>query len=105
MPNDQGRYAKAEVVASGLPYYIPSSSRWTSRPYPYAILLSKTRCEQYNVPTEEGEQPAAFLYAANAGRGTDDLRHRYVPLYDRTRELQDRADVRLIPRELMRSTD
>ncbi|WP_168121913.1 hypothetical protein [Paenibacillus sp. HB172176] len=30
------------------------------------------------------EKPSAFRYMAAAGTGSDDLQHRYVPLYDRT---------------------
>jgi hypothetical protein len=86
MPNEQGRYSGIEIAALSLPVYIPRSNRWTKQPYPLAVLLSRSRCEHFGVPILSNgvESPSAFLYAANAGSGTNDLSHRYVPLYDRT---------------------
>ncbi len=93
MPNKEGRYNKSEVLASGLPYYIPASKRWTSTPYDNAVLLTRTRCKLLKMPVMNngvirpdgsGEHPVAFHYAASAGKGTEDLTHRYLPLYDRT---------------------
>lgn len=71
MPNDAGRYSKEEVIASGLPYYIPKSKRWTHTPYPFAILISKSRCERFGMPIlgSGREKPSAFLYSASAGTG------------------------------------
>ncbi|RXZ84606.1 hypothetical protein EBB07_00900 [Paenibacillaceae bacterium] len=103
MPNAQGRYTKAEVVASGLPYYIPASKRWTSKPYRFAVLLPESRCDRFRVPiTRNREKPSAFLYSASAGTGTNDKRHRYIPLYDRTDAMQAVADARLYPHEIMK---
>ncbi|MEI7028390.1 hypothetical protein [Paenibacillus sp. y28] len=86
MPNEKGWYSKAEVLETGLPYYIPSSKRWTQEPYPFAVLLTKTRCQDFGIPIlpQGRELPSAFRYAAAAGTGTDDKTHRYYPLYDRT---------------------
>jgi hypothetical protein len=86
MPNEKGWYTKEEVLETGLPYYIPRSDKWTSEPYPFAVLLTKSRCKQLGMPIlrSGNEKPSAFKYAANAGSGTGDLNHRYVPLYDRT---------------------
>ncbi|QKS43463.1 hypothetical protein HUB94_02775 (plasmid) [Paenibacillus cellulosilyticus] len=84
LPNDKGWYTKDEVIATNLPYWIAASSRWTSEPYNFAILLSKTRCQELGAPilSNGREHPSAFRYAAAAGKG--DNRHRYIPLYDRT---------------------
>jgi hypothetical protein len=86
VPNDKGWYTKEEVLASGLPYYIPRSDKWTSEPYPFAVLLTKSRCKQLGMPIlrSGNEKPSAFKYIANGGAGTGDLNHRYAPLYDRT---------------------
>lgn len=102
MPNKQGRYNKAEVLDSGLPYYIPRSNRWEGQTYPFAILLTKTRCKKLGVPILSNglEGPSAFLFSANAGTGTDDKKHRYIPLYDRTDAYYEIKD-KLYPREIM----
>ncbi|MCU6798014.1 hypothetical protein OB236_38405 [Paenibacillus sp. WQ 127069] len=86
MPNQIGWYTKEEVLQTPLPYYIPSSDRWTSTPYPYAVLLTKSRCAELGMPIlrNGAERPSAFKYSAKAGIGTDDKKHRYIPLYDRT---------------------
>lgn len=86
MPNAKGWYTKEEVLATGLPYYIPKSKRWTSKPYPFAVLLSKSRCKELGIPilSSGREKPSAFRYAAAAGAGSGDNQHRYIPLYDRT---------------------
>ncbi|ETT32153.1 MULTISPECIES: hypothetical protein [unclassified Paenibacillus] len=104
MPNDAGRYSKEEVIASGLPYYIPKSKRWTHTPYPFAILISKSRCERFGMPIlgSGREKPSAFLYSASAGTGTDDKKHRYIPLYDRTSALSGDESIRLYPHEIMK---
>lgn len=103
MPNAQGHYTKAEVIDTGLPYYIPASKRWTSKPYNHAVLLTDVRCNQYHMPVQPNEQPSAFFYAASVGKSTGDHKHRYIPLYDRTKELANNHSVRLLPRELMRT--
>ncbi|WP_212958262.1 hypothetical protein [Paenibacillus albilobatus] len=106
MSNDNGRYTKAEVLATGLPYYIPKSNRWTQKPYSLAVLLSASRCERFWLPVlREHEQPSAFLYSASAGRGTGDLKHRYIPLYDRTAALSGDDSIRLYPHEIMKKGD
>ncbi len=86
MPNEKGWYTKEEVLESGLPYYIPASSRWTAEPYDYAVLLTKSRCKEFGIPILSNglERPSAFRYGAAAGTGTGDSTHRYFPLYDRT---------------------
>jgi len=86
MPNDKGWYTKAEVEETGLPYYIPRSKRWTHKPYPFAVLLSKSRCKELGIPilSSGREKPSAFRYAAAAGTGSGDNQHRFIPLYDRT---------------------
>ncbi|SDF35759.1 hypothetical protein SAMN04488542_109120 [Fontibacillus panacisegetis] len=101
MSNRQGRYNKLEVERSGLPVYIPRSSRLTSKPYRFAVLMSKSRCQRFDLPVNRGESPAAFLYAANAGTGTNDLTHRYYPLFDRTEAMADDESARLYPHEIM----
>jgi hypothetical protein len=104
MPNEQGRYNSTEMIATGLPVYIPSSKRWTKKPYPLAVLISRSRCTHFGAPVREQEPPAAFLYAANAGQGTGDLNHRYVPLFDRTEAFKNGIDIdKLIDREIMRA--
>jgi hypothetical protein len=101
MPNKEGRYNRQEVLDSRLPYFIPRSQRWNGEQYDFAVLLSKTRCRELGVPImENGEQPSAFLYSPNAGRGTNDLDHRYHALYDRTDAYEEIKD-RLHPREIM----
>ncbi|BFH11209.1 hypothetical protein P4K96_01040 [Bacillus cereus] len=88
MPNKKGWYTKEEVEATGLPYYIPASRRWTAKPYPFAVLLTKSRCKELKMPilASGREKPSAFRYAAAAGTGgsTEDKQYRYIPLYDRT---------------------
>ncbi|MNO15502.1 hypothetical protein D3C76_51680 [compost metagenome] len=101
MPNKDGRYNKLEVERSGLPVYIPRSSRWTSKPYRFAVLLSKSRCQRFGHQVKRGDSPAAFLYAANAGAGTKDQTHRYYPLFDRTKAMADNESARLYPHEIM----
>lgn len=101
MPNEQGRFNRQEVLESGLPYFIPRTGRWNGGTYPFAVLLSKTRCRELGVPImENGEQPSAFLYAANAGSGTSDNQHRYYPLFDRTDAYKEIKD-KLYTREIM----
>lgn len=104
MPNKEGRYSGTEVATTGLPVYIPSSGRWSKKPYKFAVLLSRTRCKHFDVPIlkEGAEAPSAFLYAANAGSGTNDKSHRYVPLYDRTDVFLNEIGLdKLIDREIM----
>lgn len=86
MPNAKGWFTKEEVLETGLPYYIPRSKRWTHKPYPFAVLLSKSRCKELGIPilSNGREKPSAFRYAAAAGTGSSDNQHRYIPLYDRT---------------------
>lgn len=85
MPNEKGWYTKEEVLATGLPYYIPRSDKWTHEPYPYAVLLTRSRCKHFGIPAlRTGEKPSAFRFSAAAGTGTGDTQHRYIPLYDRT---------------------
>lgn len=86
MPNEKGWYTKEEVQETGLPYYIGSSKRWTHEPYPFAVLLTKSRCKELGMPilSNGNEKPSAFRYAAGAGTGTGDSKHRFFPLYDRT---------------------
>lgn len=104
VPNKEGRYNRQEVINSGLPYFIPRSSQWNGNIYPFAVLLSKTRCKELKAPILDNghEKPSAFIYAANAGRGTDDLNHRYIALYDRTDAYEEIKD-KLFPREIMGS--
>lgn len=107
MPNKEGRYSSTEVAALGLPIYIPSSKRWTKKPYKLAVLLSKSRCKEFEVPILSNglEKPSAFLYAANAGMGTPDKSHRYVPLYDRTVVFVREIGLdKLIDREIMKGS-
>jgi hypothetical protein len=106
MPNDKGWYTKQEVLDTGLPYYIPMSNRWTSHPYSNAVLLTKSRCNEFGIPilSNGHEKPSAFRYAASAGTGTDDKKHKYIPLYDRT-EVFDAGELSrdvLYPHEIMR---
>ncbi|MFK4167222.1 hypothetical protein ACI2LM_13330 [Paenibacillus lautus] len=107
MPNRKGWYTKEEVVETGLPYFIPSSKRWTDTPYPFAVLLTKSRCVDLGVPilASGREKPSAFRYIALAGRGTnDDKRYRYAPLYDRTDAYHLIKD-QLYPHEIMGDPD
>lgn len=101
MPNREGRYSKHEVQSSGLPIYIPRSSRWTNKPYRFAVLMSKNRCQHFGVPVQSNEFPAAFLFSASAGKGTHDQQHRYYPLYDRTADMEGNESARLYPHEIM----
>jgi hypothetical protein len=108
VPNKEGRYSGVEVAATGLPVYIPSSKRWTKKPYKFAVLLSRTRCNKFGIPAlrDGAEKPSAFLYSANAGSGTGDLQHRYVPLFDRTDVFVREIGLdQLIDREIMRGVD
>ncbi|MNI37182.1 hypothetical protein D3C73_912620 [compost metagenome] len=102
MPNEQGRFNRQEVLESGLPYFIPRTGRWNGTTYPFAVLLSKTRCKELGVPIlmDGHEKPSAFLYSANAGAGTNDTNHRYHALYDRTDAYEEIKD-RLHKREIM----
>jgi hypothetical protein len=86
MPNEKGWYTKEEVAETGLPYYISTSKRWTDERYGFAVLLTKSRCKEFGIPIlrNGNERPSAFRYAAAAGTGTGDNKHRYYPLYDRT---------------------
>lgn len=86
MPNEKGWYTKEEVIETGLPYYIGASKRWTDERYGFAVLLTKSRCKEFGIPilTNGFEAPSAFRYAAAAGTGSGDSKHRYFPLYDRT---------------------
>ncbi|MEK8128382.1 hypothetical protein WMW72_10750 [Paenibacillus filicis] len=86
MPNNKGWYNKQEVLDTGLPYWINANRGWTQQPYPFAVLLTKSRCKEFGVPilSSGNEKPSAFRYAAAAGTGTGDNKHRYYPLYDRT---------------------
>lgn len=88
MPNAKGWYTKEEVQETGLPYYIPRSERWTHEPYPFAVLLTRTRCKELGIPAlrNGNEGPSAFRYASAAGHGgtNEDKKHKYIPLYDRT---------------------
>lgn len=106
MPNAKGWFTKEEAVKTGLPYFIPSSRRWTSRPYEFAVLLSKSRCEHFGKAIADGEDPVAFRYNSSAGIGgsRDEKSFRYVPLYDRTQFFQENGlDVKnLFPYELMK---
>ncbi|MBJ6362122.1 hypothetical protein ACFOQM_12550 [Paenibacillus sp. GCM10012307] len=102
MPNATGRYCKSEVAASGLPYYIPRSKRWTSQPYAHAVFLTANRCKMFGLPVRDNESPSAFLFSASAGYGTDDNKHRYLPLYERTQEMLKMRDARLYPHEIMK---
>lgn len=107
MPNKEGRYSGIEVAATGLPVYIPSSKRWNKEPYKLAVLLSRSRCKYFEVPIliDGAELPSAFLYSANAGMGTNDLGHRYVPLYDRTDVFVSEIGLdKLIDREIMKGS-
>lgn len=103
MPNEKGWYTKDEVLETGLPYYITSSNRWTDTPYPFAVLLTKSRCNDLKVPIlgSGREKPSAFRYIALAGRGTnEDKRYRYAPLYDRT-DAHYLIKDQLFPHEIM----
>jgi hypothetical protein len=106
MPNEKGWYTKEEVANTGLPYYIPTSERWTETPYEFAVLLTKSRCREFGIPIlgNGAERPSAFLYNPLAGRGTNDKTHRYVPLYDRSSVFETgEIDMdRLYKREFMR---
>lgn len=88
MPNNKGWYTKEEVLETGLPSYNSNSKRWTHEPYPFAVLLTKTRCNELGIPILESgrELPSAFRHIALAGRGgsSEDKRYRYAPLYDRS---------------------
>ena len=83
MPDSKGWYTKEEVIATGLPYWIPQSKRWTDEPYSFAVLLSKSRCKALGcqILRNGNEHPSAFRLE-NATKGSD--LHRFVPLYDRT---------------------
>jgi hypothetical protein len=107
MPNKDGRYSSTEIAALALPIYIPSSKRWTKKPFKLAVLLSTSRCLHFGVPilSNGAEAPSAFLYAANAGKGTNDLLHRYVPLYDRTSVFVNEIGLdKLVDREIMKGS-
>lgn len=86
MPNKEGRYNRTEVIDSGLPYWVNPARGWTHKPYPFAVLITKSRCKEFGVPilSNGHEKPSAFRYAAAAGTGTGDNQHRYYALYDRT---------------------
>ncbi|MNC11593.1 hypothetical protein D3C75_592940 [compost metagenome] len=96
------RFSLKEVMDSGLPYYVTRSGNWLGNKYPFAVLLSKTRCKELGVPIlpEGREKPSAFLYVPLLGRGTKDNSKRYVGLYDRT-DAYDEIKDRLHPREIM----
>lgn len=107
MPNEKGWYTKDEVLETGLPYYITASNRWTDTPYPFAVLLTKSRCNDLKVPIlgSGREKPSAFRYIALAGRGTnEDKRYRYAPLYDRSDAYHLIKD-QLYPHEIMGDPD
>ncbi|MNI92226.1 hypothetical protein D3C73_1499950 [compost metagenome] len=38
------------------------------------------------------EKPYAFRFSSAAGTGTDDKKHRYIPLYDRTDAYEEIKD-------------
>ncbi|MEO3947661.1 hypothetical protein [Gorillibacterium sp. CAU 1737] len=105
MPNEKGWYTKEEVLATGLPYYIPASKRWTAMPYDYAVLMTKSRCKQLGMPilSSGNEDPCAFRYASGASMGSDTKAYRYIPLYDRTDVFEaGELDVNILyPGELM----
>lgn len=100
--NKDGRYSLQEVMDSGLPYYVARSGNWLGKTYPFAVLLTKTRCLELKIPIlpEGREKPSAFLYVPLLGRGTNDTSKRYVGLYDRTEAYEEIKD-RLYPREIM----
>ncbi len=103
MPNAKGWHTKEEVLETGLPYW--TGKRWTVEPYAFAVLLTKSRCKESGIPILRNghEKPSAFRYAAAAGTGTGDNKHRYFPLYDRTDVFVsgDIAIDRLYPHEMM----
>lgn len=70
-------YTKEEALATGLPCYISDNKGWTFQPYDFAVLLSQSRCEKFEIPilSSGRELPSAFRY-----ENVD----RYYPLYDRT---------------------
>lgn len=45
MTNIEGRYNRQEVLESGLPFFVQRSGKWLGNIYPFAVLLSKTRCK------------------------------------------------------------
>lgn len=83
--NEKGWLTKASAYATGLPIWIRTDStkpgHWTSEPYSFAVLLTKTRCQKLGMPIlQRGrEKPSAYRYAQAAASP-----YRYVPLYDRT---------------------
>jgi hypothetical protein len=86
MPDKRGWMMKEEALESSLPIYYPTGKgRWTARPYPFAVLLTRTRCQKLGVPamSVDTEKPSALLYKALSASKEDD-RYRFVPLYDRT---------------------
>ncbi|AYB48169.1 MULTISPECIES: hypothetical protein [Paenibacillus] len=48
--NKKGWYAKEEVLETRFPYYNSISKRWTDTPYPFAVLLTKSRCNDLGDP-------------------------------------------------------
>ena len=95
MPSRNGRLTNDEVIATGLPYYLPASKQWNDEPYDFAILLSEKRCLIFGVPILDNgtERPAAFYYAG----GTDkDNPYQFWPLYDRTEKYKS-GELRMIP--------
>lgn len=86
MPNGKGWLTKEEVKETGLPCYHKKiwdgkEAGWSHEPYPYAALLTRTRCKQLGMPALRtgSEAPSAYLYI----NATSD-KYRFVPLFDRT---------------------
>lgn len=88
MPNIKGWYSKEEFLETGLPCYFPASDQWTHTPYDWAVLLTKSRCEQLGVPIlgSGREFPSAFRFLGMGafGETREDEGFDYIPLYDRT---------------------
>ncbi|SGI85573.1 hypothetical protein [Mycobacterium tuberculosis] len=90
------RYSLTEVIETGLPYMDEIERKWSSTPYPFAVLLPEDRCMKLEVPilASGREYPSAFR-----SRGKE-----FIPLYDRT-DVYELLKKDLFPYELMGSKD
>lgn len=107
MPNDKNWHTKEEVLETGLPYYQhihPSPGKWSHKPYDFAVLLTKSRCERLGYPILRNGKEAisAFRYL-----GSPSNKYRFVPLYDRTSpfEAGELTREQLYPHEIMEGSD
>lgn len=83
MPNKYGWLTMEEMLLTGLPYFSKKNDigGWSSKAHSFAILISKSRCQQFKCPilANNQEKPSAYRYVQVAVN-----RYCFVPLYDRT---------------------